>query len=279
MGAGQRARGVLRGARRRRIGLGRLGRTAAAGAGRGSAAASATGRAAAARVAAGGAPAWSPDGRTLLVAGLPDPQPVYNGNPLRNDDGTAAAVCHHAGLSVVACAGAAAGARAAAPASRRELAPTPALYAAAFTRAWQTLRGSVLLDRVRRRRRGGGCATSTSRAPSQAKSDAELEDGSLTRWLPQQPLIKPVDHVERRGGRLRTSTGVGGRPLAPREGRQHRRCDDRRVVCAWRRRAGGVGHRRRWRGGAVSQGDEAADGHRLQGSDADSCDAATTPRS
>ena len=33
----------------------------------------------------GGAPAWSPDGRTLLVSGLPDPQPVYNGNPLRSD--------------------------------------------------------------------------------------------------------------------------------------------------------------------------------------------------
>ena len=33
----------------------------------------------------GGAPAWSPDGKTLLVTGLPDPQPVYNGNPLRNE--------------------------------------------------------------------------------------------------------------------------------------------------------------------------------------------------
>ncbi|MEZ5286372.1 MAG: hypothetical protein R2712_16495 [Vicinamibacterales bacterium] len=32
----------------------------------------------------GGAPAWSPDGRTLLVTGLPDPQPVYNGNPERS---------------------------------------------------------------------------------------------------------------------------------------------------------------------------------------------------
>ncbi len=33
----------------------------------------------------GGAPAWSPDGKTLLVTGLPDPEPVYNGNPLRNE--------------------------------------------------------------------------------------------------------------------------------------------------------------------------------------------------
>ena len=31
-----------------------------------------------------GAPAWSPDGRTLLVTGLPEPEPVYNGNPMRD---------------------------------------------------------------------------------------------------------------------------------------------------------------------------------------------------
>src|SRR6185295_12799242 len=34
----------------------------------------------------GGATAWSPDGRTILVAGLPGPEPGYNGNPLRNAD-------------------------------------------------------------------------------------------------------------------------------------------------------------------------------------------------
>ncbi len=34
----------------------------------------------------GGAPAWSPDGRTLLVSGMPEPQPVYNGNPLRSEN-------------------------------------------------------------------------------------------------------------------------------------------------------------------------------------------------
>jgi len=33
----------------------------------------------------GGEPAWSPDGQTILVTGLPDPQPVYNGNPARSD--------------------------------------------------------------------------------------------------------------------------------------------------------------------------------------------------
>ena len=36
----------------------------------------------------GGQVAWSPDGRTLLVADGPDPEPGYNGNP-RRDDGEA----------------------------------------------------------------------------------------------------------------------------------------------------------------------------------------------
>lgn len=34
----------------------------------------------------GGATAWAPDGKTILVAELPDPDPAYNGNPLRNAD-------------------------------------------------------------------------------------------------------------------------------------------------------------------------------------------------
>ena len=59
----------------------------------------------------GGAPAWSPDGKTLLVTGLPDPEPVYNGNPLRNEVGSAAAVRVELGVPAVACSRAAARAR------------------------------------------------------------------------------------------------------------------------------------------------------------------------
>ena len=33
----------------------------------------------------GGWVAWSPDGRTLAIGELPDPEPVYNGNPARDD--------------------------------------------------------------------------------------------------------------------------------------------------------------------------------------------------
>ena len=59
----------------------------------------------------GGAPAWSPDGRTLLVAGLPDPQPVYNGNPLRNEAEPPPLFATDPRVSAVARAGAAAGPR------------------------------------------------------------------------------------------------------------------------------------------------------------------------
>jgi gamma-glutamyltranspeptidase len=33
----------------------------------------------------GGSTAWSPDGRTLAIGEIPEPEPVYNGNPARDD--------------------------------------------------------------------------------------------------------------------------------------------------------------------------------------------------
>ena len=69
----------------------------------------------------------------------------------------------------------------------------------------------------------------------------------------------------RRGRRLGPSARVGSRAHGAREGRQRRRRDDRGVVRARRARARSVGAGRRRRGGVVSEGDEAADGRRLQG--------------
>jgi len=34
----------------------------------------------------GGAPAWSPDGRTIVIGALPEPEPDYNGNPDRAEE-------------------------------------------------------------------------------------------------------------------------------------------------------------------------------------------------
>ncbi|HUE85189.1 MAG TPA: gamma-glutamyltransferase [Vicinamibacterales bacterium] len=158
---------------------------------------------------AGGAPAWSPDGRTLLVAGLPDPQPVYNGNPLRNDAEpppvfastdafqlfrVPAPLPVHAGGATLTT----------------QLSPTPALYAAAFNRAWQTLRDlyystGAVADAWQRAR-----DTYQSRA-AQARNAGEFEQ-IVDEMIAAQPLIKPVV----------TSSGaviVSGHPLASDAGR------------------------------------------------------------
>jgi gamma-glutamyltranspeptidase len=157
----------------------------------------------------GGAPAWSPDGRTLLVAGLPEPQPVYNGNPLRNESEVlplfaatrafqlwrvpAPLPVHDAGVMLTT-----------------ELSPEPALYARAFERAWQTLRdlyyasgpSASAWQQVRDKH---------SARAARAQNDTEFED-VVDAMVAEQPLIKPVV----------TSNGavvVSGHPLASEAGR------------------------------------------------------------
>lgn len=157
----------------------------------------------------GGAPAWSPDGRTLLVAGLPDPQPVYNGNPLRN---------RSEALPLFATSRAFQLWRIPAPLPvhedggmlTTELAPAPAMYAAAFNRAWQTLRDLYYAS--------GSSADTWTRVRdkyqprvAQARTDAEFED-IVDAMVAEQPLVKPVV----------TSSGavvVSGHPLASEAGR------------------------------------------------------------
>ncbi len=87
----------------------------------------------------GGAPAWSPDGKTLLVSGLPDPQPVYNGNPLRNEVEAPPLFAMNSAFQLW---------RMAAPlpvhedggAVPAEVAASPALFGAMFDRVWTTLK-------------------------------------------------------------------------------------------------------------------------------------------
>jgi gamma-glutamyltranspeptidase / glutathione hydrolase len=158
----------------------------------------------------GGAPAWSPDGRMLLVAGLPDPQPVYNGNPLRSEiepppvfDLTRAFQLWRvpAPLPVHEDRGA----------LTTDLTAPAGSYAATFTRAWQTLRelyystGAAAQEWLRLRDKYYVRAV-------QAGSEAELE-AVVDAMVAEQPLIKPVV----------TSAGavvVSGHPLASDAGRR-----------------------------------------------------------
>ena len=123
----------------------------------------------------GGAPAWSPDGKTLLVSGLPDPQPVYNGNPLRNEVGSAAAVRAEFGLPVVARGRAAAGAR-----GRRRRARRGRRVAGALRRDVRSrvdhLEVAVLLGR-RHRRPVGERAREISLARHRREERSRSRDG------------------------------------------------------------------------------------------------------
>ena len=157
----------------------------------------------------GGAPAWSPDGRTLLVAGLPDPQPVYNGNPLRVEAeppplfaGSRAFQLWRvpAPLPVHEGGGALNG----------DLEPEPTQFARAFDRVWQTLRDLYYAQ-------GPSSATwqqlGDAYRPrvSTASSAAEFER-VVDAMIAEQPLIKPV--VTSHGAVV-----VSGHPLASEAGR------------------------------------------------------------
>jgi len=157
----------------------------------------------------GGAPAWSPDGKTLLVSGLPDPQPVYNGNPLRNEVEAPPLFALSAAFQLW---------RVPAPLPVHEdggvvtadLEPSAATFTAMFDRVWNTLRTlyysappaadkwASLKDEFRPRAAG-------------AKAEADLE-AVIDEMVAAQPLIKPVV----------TSNGavvVSGHPLASEAGR------------------------------------------------------------
>ena len=207
------------------------------------------GGAAAAGVRRGGAPAWSPDGKTLLVSGLPDPQPVYNGNPLRNETEAPPLFALNARSSCGAsprrcrCTKTAARCR---PRSRRRR-RSSARCSIACGRTLQSLYYST----------GATCGAVGDRARQVPSARDGGEDRSRSRDRDRRDgrgaaADQAGDHVERRGRRVRASAGVGSRPPRLRKGRQRRRRDDRRVVRARRRRARSVRRRRRWIGGALS---------------------------
>lgn len=156
-----------------------------------------------------GAPAWSPDGRSLLVAGLPEPEPVYNGNPERDDRPAPPLFDTASGFRLW---------RVAAPAPVDERGPevtaaipNTGIWLAMFDRVWDTLRRLYYVQ-------GPSAAAWVQRRDAarpqaaRATSAAELER-VLDTLVADQPLIKPV--VTSRGAVV-----VSGHPLASEAGRR-----------------------------------------------------------
>jgi gamma-glutamyltranspeptidase len=157
----------------------------------------------------GGAPAWAPDGNTLLVAGLPDPQPVYNGNPLRSDVEAPPMFALNSAFQLW---------RVPAPLPVHEdggsLAPdisaSPELFTAMFDRVWTTLKTLYYSSGETAQQWSATRDKYRNRAAS-AKNDAALET-VIDEMVAAQPTIKPVV----------TSNGavvVSGHPLASEAGR------------------------------------------------------------
>lgn len=154
----------------------------------------------------GGAPAWSPDGRRLAIGALPQPDPSYNGNPLRNTDDPPPAFADQAfTLHLVdAPTPVDSGTSSAEPARA-----TDAALAGVFNRVWETLRrlyyaSGPSADRWQALR------TKYRPLAAAARDEAALEE-VVDRMIAEQPLIKPAVSSRR-------AVVVSGHPLASQAG-------------------------------------------------------------
>ena len=136
----------------------------------------------------GGAPAWSPDGRSILIAGLPAPEPGYNGNPLRSRVEPPPLFVPGAFelRTVAAPRPVDDGARAVAP----DRAAPPARWLAAFDRIWTTLRDLYYAAPPASGEWEALGATYRPKAEA-ARSEAAFED-VVDAMIAEQPLIKPA---------------------------------------------------------------------------------------
>lgn len=157
----------------------------------------------------GGAGAWSPDGRTIAIGEVPDPEPIYNGNPHRDrsDPPPVFGLGRAYQLwTVPAPRPIDEGGRTVAPA----VTASPSALAHAFDRVWSTLKslyyahgdGAVHWDALRARYRPRAL---------QVRTEHALED-VVDAMVAEQPLIKPVVVSSR-------AVIVSGHPLASEAGR------------------------------------------------------------
>lgn len=153
----------------------------------------------------GGVPAWSPDGKRVVIAELPAAEPSYNGNPRRNDDEPPPLFADAFRLWIVdAPLPVDSGARALSTDGAR-----PARLVTAFDRVWTTLQrlyyasgpSAAAWEELKRKWR--------PRAES-ARDEAALE-AAIDGMVAEQPLIKPAVSSSR-------AVIVTGHPLASRAG-------------------------------------------------------------
>ncbi len=153
----------------------------------------------------GGMPAWSPDGRKLIIGEIPPPDPAYNGNPLRSLEETPPLFADAFRLWVVdAPIPVDSGARTVTPA-----APADRSFTAAFDRVWEMLRQMYFADGASADRWRELKEQYRPRAAA-ARDAAALED-AVDAMIAEQPLIKPALTSNR-------AVVVSGHPLASRAG-------------------------------------------------------------
>jgi gamma-glutamyltranspeptidase len=135
----------------------------------------------------GGIPAWSPDGKRIVVSDLPPPDPTYNGNPLRSADDPPPLFAADAFRlwTVDAPLPIDSGARAIAMAGAK-----PAQLAGAFDRVWETLR-RLYYSTGETADRWARLKEKYAPEARAAKSEAAIEE-VVDRLVAEQPLIKPA---------------------------------------------------------------------------------------
>jgi gamma-glutamyltranspeptidase/glutathione hydrolase len=157
----------------------------------------------------GGAVAWSPDGRTLAIGEIPDPEPTYNGNPHR--DRSDAPPVFGLGRAyqlwtVPAPRPIDEGGRTLAPAITAQ----PGVLTAAFDRVWRALQ-RMYYDSGDAKTAWDALRDKYRPQAEEARTEQALEDVT-DRMVAEQPLIKPAVVSSR-------AVVVSGHPLASEAGR------------------------------------------------------------
>ena len=160
----------------------------------------------------GGAPAWSPDGKTLLVAGPARSAAGLQRQPAAQRSRSAAALrVERARSSCGACRRRCRCTKTAAL-SPTELAPSPALLRRGVRSRVADAARRCITRRARSAERGLRAARQVSGRARSRRRTKPSSRPSIDEMVAEQPLDQAGGHLERRGRRLGPSARVGSRP-------------------------------------------------------------------